>query len=132
MAQLERAEENGQIYLSHGQRQLLAFARVLAANPEILILDEATASIDTHTERLIQEALSQLTAGRTSILIAHRLQTIRDADRIVVLRHGRVCETGTHDELLARRGVYHTLYELQFQDSAAKASSPDPMPSASR
>jgi ATP-binding cassette subfamily B protein len=103
--------------LSHGQRQLLAFARVLAADPEILILDEATASIDTATERLIQDALARVTAGRTSILIAHRLQTIREANRIVVLQHGQVREIGTHEELISHRGVYHTLYELQFQDS---------------
>jgi ATP-binding cassette subfamily B protein len=102
--------------LSHGQRQLLAFARVLAMNPEVLILDEATASIDTETELLIQDALSKLTAGRTSIIIAHRLQTIREADRIVVLTQGEVREIGSHEELIARGGTYRTLYELQVQD----------------
>ena len=107
--------ERGQ-NLSQGQRQLLAFARVLAANPEILILDEATASIDTETELLIQDALRKLTAGRTSILIAHRLQTIQEADRVLVLHHGRVQELGTHEELLAARGLYYTLHTLQFQE----------------
>ncbi len=110
--------ERGQ-NLSQGQRQLLAFARVLAADPEILVLDEATASIDTETELLIQDALRVLTQGRTSIVIAHRLQTIQEADRVLVLQHGEVKEIGTHDELLARPGVYRTLYELQFQDTAA-------------
>ncbi|HTO56838.1 MAG TPA: ABC transporter ATP-binding protein [Pseudomonadales bacterium] len=105
--------------LSQGQRQLLAFARVLAADPEILVLDEATASIDTETELLIQDALRVLTKDRTSIVIAHRLQTIQEADRVLVLQHGEVKEIGTHDELLARPGVYRTLYELQFQDAAA-------------
>ena len=105
--------------LSHGQRQLLAFARVLAMNPEVLILDEATASIDTETELVIQDALSKLTAGRTSIIIAHRLQTIREAHRIVVLTQGEVREIGTHAELIARGGVYKTLYELQVQDVKA-------------
>jgi len=102
--------------LSQGQRQLLAFARVLAADPEILVLDEATASIDTETELLIQDALRKLMAGRTSILIAHRLQTIQEADRVLVLHHGEVKELGTHEELLAQKGLYYTLHELQFQD----------------
>ena len=105
--------------LSQGQRQLLAFARVLAADPEILVLDEATASIDTETELLIQDAIRTLTEGRTSIIIAHRLQTIREVDRILVLNDGRVAEIGTHDELLAAGGIYRTLYSLQFQDSVA-------------
>jgi ATP-binding cassette subfamily B protein len=104
--------------LSHGQRQLLAFARVLAMDPEVLVLDEATASIDTETELLIQDALRELTHGRTSIIIAHRLQTIKDAHRIVVLSDGQVHEIGTHDELIARGGMYRTLYELQFQEMA--------------
>jgi ATP-binding cassette subfamily B protein len=102
--------------LSHGQRQLLAFARVLAMNPEVLILDEATASIDTETELVIQDALTKLTEGRTSIIIAHRLQTIREAHRIVVLTQGEVREIGTHEELIAKGGTYKTLYELQVQD----------------
>ena len=111
--------ERGQ-NLSQGQRQLLAFARVLAADPEILILDEATASIDTETEALIQTALQAIMKDRTSILIAHRLQTIREADRILVLKHGRVKELGTHAELMALRGVYYTLNQLQFQDVSVR------------
>jgi ATP-binding cassette subfamily B protein len=105
--------------LSHGQRQLLAFARVLAMNPEVLVLDEATASIDTETELVIQDALRKLTAGRTSIIIAHRLQTIKDAHRVIVLSEGSVREMGTHAELLARGGIYRTLYELQYQKIGA-------------
>ncbi|MEM7217839.1 MAG: ABC transporter ATP-binding protein [Pseudomonadota bacterium] len=106
--------ERGQ-NLSQGQRQLLAFARVLAADPAILVLDEATASIDTETELLIQDALEKLTAGRTSIIIAHRLQTIQEADRILVLTDGKIAQLGTHAELLATDGVYRQLHELQFQ-----------------
>ena len=100
--------------LSTGQRQLLSFARVLAHDPDVLILDEATGNIDTETEKLIQEALVQLLAGRTSIVIAHRLSTIRNADRILVLHHGRLYEEGTHSELMEKRGMYHTLYQMQF------------------
>ena len=104
--------------LSQGQRQLLAFARVLAADPEILVLDEATASIDTATELIIQDALRKLTEGRSSIIIAHRLQTIRECDRILVLHHGGVREMGTHEELIAKHGIYYALHELQFQNGA--------------
>ena len=107
--------------LSQGQQQLLAFARVLAADPEILVLDEATSSIDTGTELIIQDALHKLTEGRTSIIIAHRLQTIQECDRILVLHHGVIRELGTHDELIAQRGIYYTLHELQFQDSQVAA-----------
>ncbi|MFT5209907.1 MAG: ATP-binding cassette subfamily B multidrug efflux pump [Flavobacterium sp.] len=112
--------ERGQ-NLSQGQRQLLAFARVLAADPEILILDEATASIDTETEQLIQKALQQIMQNRTSILIAHRLQTIQEADKILVLKDGEVKEFGTHEELLDLKGVYHTLNALQFQSITLKS-----------
>jgi ATP-binding cassette subfamily B protein len=96
--------------LSLGQRQLVAFARALLADPRILILDEATSSVDIGTERQIERALRTLLAGRTAFVIAHRLSTIRDADLIVVLEHGRVVEQGTHDELLAHAGLYTSLY----------------------
>jgi ABC-type multidrug transport system fused ATPase/permease subunit len=96
--------------LSLGQRQLVAFARALLADPRILILDEATSSVDIGTERRIERALRRLLHGRTAFVIAHRLSTIRDADLIVVLEHGRVVEQGTHDELLRRRGRYTELY----------------------
>ncbi len=114
--------ERGQ-NLSQGQRQLLAFARVLAADPEILVLDEATASIDTETELLIQDALHRLTEGRTAILIAHRLQTIQEADRVLVLKDGKIAELGTHEELLKLGGLYHTLHSLQFQEVIADPAS---------
>jgi ATP-binding cassette subfamily B protein len=106
--------------LSVGQRQLLAFARAIAFNPEVLlILDEATSSVDTETEALMQEALKRLLHGRTSIVIAHRLSTIRDVDRVIVLHRGRVVEDGSHEELLARRGYYHRLYQLQFAEQVS-------------
>ncbi len=105
--------------LSQGQRQLLAFARVLAADPEVLVLDEATASIDTETEQLIQDGLRKLLLDRSAILIAHRLQTIQQADKVLVLEHGSVLEHGTHAELLELGGLYRTLHELQFQEVKA-------------
>jgi ATP-binding cassette, subfamily B, multidrug efflux pump len=101
--------------LSVGQRQLLSFARALAHDPRILILDEATAHIDTETEELIQRAMKNLLKDRTSLVIAHRLSTIRNADRILVLNEGIVAEIGTHDELIDKKGIYHTLYNLQYQ-----------------
>ena len=100
--------------LSHGQRQLLNIARAILADPKILILDEATSSVDTRTEQSIQDALVQLMKNRTSLIIAHRLSTIRDADVIVVMDHGQVVETGSHQELLERRGAYYALYMAQF------------------
>ncbi|MCR4404380.1 MAG: ABC transporter ATP-binding protein/permease [Candidatus Acetothermia bacterium] len=106
--------------LSVGQRQLLAFARAVAFNPRILILDEATANIDSQTERLIQEALEKIMDGRTSIAIAHRLSTIRDADKILVLSRGRIVEQGTHEELLRRQGLYYALYSLQARAAAGE------------
>jgi ATP-binding cassette subfamily B protein len=99
-----------------GERQLLSFARALVYDPKILILDEATSSVDTETEYLVQDALRKFMANRTSIVIAHRLSTIRYVDRILVLHKGRVVEEGTHSELLAKNGHYARLYELQFKD----------------
>ncbi|MGB2424116.1 MAG: ABC transporter ATP-binding protein, partial [Flavobacteriales bacterium] len=102
------------VTLSVGQRQLIAFVRAYLSNPHILILDEATSSIDSESEQWIQRATQALTEGRTSLLVAHRLNTVRDADRIVVLQQGEVVEQGTHDELVAAHGVYHGLFEMQF------------------
>lgn len=102
--------------LSVGQKQQLSFARALAFDPKILILDEATSSIDTETELLIRDALEKLMAGRTSIIIAHRLSTIQNADRILVMHRGRIRETGTHQELLKLKGIYWRLYQLQYKD----------------
>jgi len=100
--------------LSVGQKQLLSFARALCFDPEILILDEATSSVDTETEGYIRDAIQVLMKGRTSIIIAHRLSTIQDADWILVLHKGEIREMGTHAELLGRKGIYHRLYQLQY------------------
>ncbi len=105
--------------LSHGQRQLLSFVRALVYDPEILVLDEATSSVDTETEHLIEEALEKLMAGRTSLVIAHRLSTIQHSDMILVMHKGRVREQGTHQELLALGGLYRKLYELQYAEQEA-------------
>jgi ATP-binding cassette, subfamily B, multidrug efflux pump len=111
----EEVMERG-VNLSAGERQLISFARAVAFDPEILVLDEATASVDTASERLIQEGLTGLMAGRTSIVVAHRLSTIQDADRIVVIHRGEKVEEGNHQELLAKKGLYYRLYQLQFKD----------------
>ena len=108
--------------LSSGERQLLAFARTLAYNPSILILDEATSSIDTETELLIQDALEKLIKGRTSIAVAHRLSTIQHADKIIVLSKGVIKEVGTHQELLSKEGMYYDLYKLQYKRTSANDS----------
>ena len=102
--------------LSAGQRQLLSFARTLAYDPKILVLDEATANIDTETETLITQALARLMDGRTTIMVAHRLSTIQHADKIIVMHHGEIKESGTHQELLVKDGLYKKLYELQLMD----------------
>jgi ATP-binding cassette subfamily B multidrug efflux pump len=98
---------------------LLSFARAIAFDPRVLILDEATSSIDTETEILIRDALKALMRGRTTIAIAHRLSTIQDMDRILVLHKGRLRESGSHQELLAQRGIYHRLYQLQFKNGGS-------------
>ena len=102
--------------LSTGQKQLISFARVILADPRIFVLDEATSSVDTETEQLIQRAITEVLAGRTSFIVAHRLSTIRSADRILVIRDGRITESGTHRELLKLRGYYYDLYTTQFKN----------------
>ncbi len=104
--------------LSIGQRQLLAFARTMISKPGILILDEATSSIDTHTEILVQQGIETLLKGRTSFVIAHRLSTIKKADRIFVINHGKICEEGNHEQLMAQKGAYYELYQAQFKNIA--------------
>ncbi|MGH9971285.1 MAG: ABC transporter ATP-binding protein, partial [Pyrinomonadaceae bacterium] len=104
--------------LSVGQKQLISFARALAFDPALLILDEATSSIDTETEQLIQQAIERVMRDRTSIVVAHRLSTIQRADQIIVLHHGEIREQGTHQELLAKRGLYWMLYKLQYSDTS--------------
>ena len=114
--------------LSAGEKQLLTIARAFLADPPILILDEATSSVDTRTEVLIQRAMARLMRGRTTFVIAHRLSTIRDADTILVMDRGRIVEQGTHDELLARRGFYYDLYNSQFVEplrSRGRLTAPD-------
>ncbi len=111
----------GGVLLSMGQRQLIAFARALLADPRILILDEATASVDVQTERLIQRALARLLQGRTAFVIAHRLSTVVNADRIFVVHRGRIVEQGRHETLLAQRGFYYQLYRRGFQEQEEEA-----------
>jgi len=117
----EEVKERGAT-LSVGQKQLISFARALAYNPKILILDEATSSIDTETELLIKQAIEKLMVGRTAIVIAHRLSTIQNADKIIVLHKGEIRETGNHQQLLAKKGIYYKLYQLQYKDQEILAS----------
>ena len=116
-----RVGEGGAL-LSTGQKQLISLARALVCNPALMILDEATSSVDTETEVLVQDAINTVLKGRTSIVIAHRLSTIRNADRILVMEDGEVLEDGSHDELMAARGRYHSLYTRQFLDESLDVS----------
>jgi len=109
--------------LSEGERQLVSFARALLANPKILVLDEATSSVDIYTEHAIQKGMKALLKGRTSIVVAHRLSTIVNADRIIVIEDGAIVEEGKHAELMRRGGKYHSLYELQIRPRAMRSSS---------
>jgi ATP-binding cassette, subfamily B, multidrug efflux pump len=127
----EEVRERGST-LSTGQKQLISFARALAHNPQILILDEATSSVDTETEFRVRDALSRMVEGRTSLVIAHRLSTVQRADKIIVMHKGKVREMGTHQQLLAQRGVYYKLYQLQYKDQEIPAGLSDqPQPTVS-
>jgi ATP-binding cassette, subfamily B, multidrug efflux pump len=119
----EEVRERGST-LSTGQKQLISFARALAHNPKILVLDEATSSVDTETEFRVRDALTRMVEGRTSVIIAHRLSTIQRADKIIVMHKGQVREIGSHQELLANRGIYYKLYQLQYKDQELPASTP--------
>ena len=102
--------------LSSGEKQLVSFARAILVNPSLFILDEATSSVDTQSEALIQQAITGILEGRTSFMIAHRLSTVRQADRILVISDGQIIEEGTHDQLIVKQGYYYDLYTGQFQD----------------
>jgi ATP-binding cassette subfamily B protein len=117
----EEVRERGST-LSTGQKQLISFARALAHDPNILILDEATSSVDTETEFRVRDALSRMVEGRTSLIIAHRLSTIQRADKIIVMHKGQVREMGSHQQLLAQRGIYWKLYQLQYKDQEINAA----------
>ena len=108
------------VNISGGQRQRISIARAILKNPQILILDEATSALDTESERVVQEALDRLMVGRTSFVIAHRLSTIKNADKIMVLEKGKLVEQGTHDELMAKDGLYAHLYKIQYRSKEAK------------
>jgi ATP-binding cassette subfamily B protein len=117
----EEVRERGST-LSTGQKQLISFARALAHDPRILILDEATSSVDTETEMRVRDALNRMVEGRTSVVIAHRLSTIQRADKIIVMHKGQVREVGTHQQLLAQHGIYYKLYQLQYKDQEIPVS----------
>jgi len=121
----EEVRERGST-LSTGQKQLISFARALAHSPKILILDEATSSVDTETEFKVRSALDKMVEGRTSIVIAHRLSTVQRADKIIVMHKAQLREMGTHQQLLAQRGIYYKLYQLQYKDQELPAAPPVP------
>jgi ATP-binding cassette subfamily B protein len=108
--------------LSTGQKQLINFARALAHDPRILVLDEATSSVDTDTEMRVRSALERMVQGRTSVIVAHRLSTVQQADRILVMHKGQLRELGTHQELLGQRGIYWKLYQLQYKDQEVQSA----------